>query len=103
LFLARFTLRPSTRFAAVGGPWPDMQSPWLAIDPQAPDWEEITPASGTVAINVWVPTQDQLLNPEAARGALLVKITAADTLLLDWFPTHEVPAGFSDSARVYVR
>lgn len=103
LFLGRFSLRPSTRIAAIGKLWPAMQTPYLALESQAPDWETITPATGPVAIKAWAITQDGLRNLEFPQGTFLVEMTADDTLRLDWFASHEEPAGFTDSARVYVR
>lgn len=103
LFLGRFALRPSTRLAAVGKLWPDMQTPFLALDSQAPDWETITPATGLVAIKAWAGTEDGRRIEEFPQGTFLVQMTAEDTLRVDWFASHDTPAGFTDSARVYIR
>jgi hypothetical protein len=101
-YFGRFSLRPSMAIANIGGPWPEMQTPLLATPGAV--WDTITPTSGPVATQAWgIFPKTGLANPEFPHGTFLLQMLSADTLRVEWFATHDVPAGFTDSARVYVR
>ncbi len=105
LWLARYVERDETRIISVGEQWPGMGSLVLAVDPSAPSWEAITPASGIVAIKLWLLTAEALPNTStaAAQGTLLVQLIDASRLRIDWFNTHGAVSGFTSGSRVYVR
>ena len=68
LWLARWVERRDTRIAVVGERWPGMVNQTLVVDPAAPSWEELTPASGVVALRIVVSQLRGERQPRLARG-----------------------------------
>jgi hypothetical protein len=104
LWLARYVEREETRIASVGQVWPGMTLGFLVtVDPAAPSWEDITPASGKVALRLWGIGADALPNTATPAGTLLVELTGAATLRVEWFNTHDPVTAFTAAARLYER
>lgn len=72
-----------------------------AIDPADPVPATVTPASGEVRYSLYNPFS--MPPAGSSLGALLVRMTAADTLRVEAFPGAGGPVAFTDSARVYTR
>ena len=104
LWLARYVERVETRIVGVADAWAGWWWGFLAaVDPGAPDWEAITPASGAVAVRLWTLGPDALPNPAQPAGTLLVELTGPATLRIDWFDTHDPVSAFTGAARTYER
>ncbi|MGH7568885.1 MAG: hypothetical protein ACREL9_07955 [Gemmatimonadales bacterium] len=104
LWLARYVEREETRIVSLGDAWPGMTLGHLvAVDPAAPAWESITPASGRVALRLWAIGADALPNTTYPAGTLLVELTGAATLRVEWFDTHSPVSAFTAGARTYER
>jgi hypothetical protein len=103
LFLGRWTERPETRLATFGQPWPGMPNVFLAADASALDWEEITAASGVVAVPLWNLDADARPNPAWPGGTLLLQLIDDLSLRVEWFDTHDAVPGFTPAARLYER
>lgn len=103
LWLARWVERRETRIAVVGERWPGMVNQTLAVDAAAPSWEELTPASGAVALKLWNLNAAATANLDWPAGTLLVQVLAGERLRVEWFDTHEPVGGFTTAARMYER
>jgi hypothetical protein len=104
LWLARYVERVETRIVGVADAWAGWVWGFLAaVDPAAPDWEAITPASGVVALRLWVLGWDALPNTAQPAGTLLVQLTGPATLRVEWFDTHGPVTAFTAAARTYER
>lgn len=104
LFLVRYAEREETRIVSAGDPWPGWWWGFLAaVDPAAPDWEAITPASGAVPLPLWILGLDAFPNPAQPAGTLLVELTNPSTLRVEWFDTHDPVTAFTAAARLYER
>jgi hypothetical protein len=103
LWLGRFTERPATRVAGFGELWTGMQNRILAVAAAAPDWDAITPASGTVAVKLWNLTASAEPNDTWPAGTLLLEMPDAMHLRVQWFATHDPVPGFTAAARLYSR
>ncbi len=103
LYLGRMEERHSTRFMAVGSNWPGQINPAMTIDAAAPSWEEITVASGAVALKAWAKTLDATPNLTFPHGTILVQLLSADRIRVEWFDTHGPVTSFTAQARVYER
>lgn len=104
LFLGRWVERQETRVVSAGEPWPGMPAWQIAADPGAPDWEDITPASGMVAVKLWnisVDATPNVAGPEF--GTFLLQLLDATTLRAEWFDTHDPVTAFTAAARTYGR
>jgi hypothetical protein len=99
LLLARYTERPETRIIHVGQMWPEMQNRMLAVDPDAPAWESITPASGPVSLRLWNLNLDALPRYDWPGGTLRLHMIALDRLRIEWYNIHESVEDFTASAR----
>lgn len=102
-WFGRWTEREETRVASLGHPWPGLQNRTLAADPGAPSWETITPASGRVAIRLWVVDRNARPDPGSASGTVLVEMLSPVLLRLEWFPHHNPVSGFTAAAMIYER
>jgi hypothetical protein len=104
LWLARYVERVETRIVSVGEPWAGWWWGFLAaVDPAAPDWEAITPASGAVALRLWTLGLDALPNTAQPAGTVLAQLTGPATLRVEWFDTHGPVTAFTGAARIYER
>jgi len=103
LWLGRFTERPATRVASFGEKWTGMQNFIFAVDPAAPSWETITPASGAVAFKLWNLAASAEPNYTWPGGTLLLEMPDAMHLRMQWFSTHEPVAGFTSAAKLFSR
>jgi hypothetical protein len=103
LWLGRFTERPATRIAGFGDLWTGMQNRILAVDDDAPNWDAITPASGTVAVKLWNLAASAEPNHTWPAGTLLLEMPDAMHLRMQWFATHDPVPGFTAAARLYSR
>lgn len=103
LWLARWVERQETRILSVGDPWPGMPNRLLVVDAAAPDWEDITPASGVVSMKLWNIGEDARANPTWPGGTALVQVLDGDRLQIEWFDTHEPGDSFTAAARIYER
>lgn len=101
LFLGRLQVRYATRIA--NARWTEPLIGLVTIDPEAPSWEEITPASGLVSLRAWNITREGTPNLDFPRGTLLVEMLSADRLRIEWFDTHEPVEAFTAGARVFER
>jgi hypothetical protein len=56
-----------------------------AVDPEAPRWHEVTPASGRVQLRLWElgPYPEFEMRPFPLRGSLLVEMLDAETIRLE--------------------
>jgi hypothetical protein len=73
------------------------------VDPAAPYWEDISPASGTVWLPLWEIARDGGPNVQNPLGGVLVEVLPGEKLRFEWFDTHDEPAGFTAMAAVYER
>lgn len=83
--------------------WPGMLSRPLAVDSAAPSWESITPASGEVRLKLWNLALNATPNLAQPAGTLLVQLSGATALRIEWFNTHGAVSGFTGGARMYER
>jgi hypothetical protein len=103
LWLGRYTEREETRILGIGATWPGMTNRILAVDPAAPSWEDVTPASGEVRLKLWALGFDATPNRASPAGTLIIQLPSATTLRIEWFNTHGDPPGFTGAARLYER
>jgi len=104
LWLGRLTEIQSVRVASIGYLRKGMYMPELVADPSAPDWEDITPGSGPVAIKLWYPLYPEGgPNLDRPGGTILIQLENAMRLRFEYFPTHDPVGGFTENARVYIR
>lgn len=103
LWLARWVERQETRILSVGDRWPGMPNPLLVVDAEAPDWEQITPASGAVSMRMWNIGSDARANLTWPGGTILVQVLEGERLRIEWFDTHESVTAFTAAARIYER
>lgn len=104
LWLARYVEREETRILSVGERWPGMVNRLLVVDPDAPDWEDITPDGGILTIKLWNMSSEVLPRYDWPSGTLLLEMPDADTLRVEWFDTHEpIQEMFGDQMRIYER
>jgi hypothetical protein len=102
-WLGRWVERESTRVAAIGHVWPGAPNVILAVDPAAPSWTDITPATGPVSLRLWNIALDASPNLSFPAGTVLVHLLSATSLRLEWFNTHGSVAGFTPAAKMYER
>ena len=103
LFFGRWSERPSSRLVTFGELWQGMPNRTLLSDPAAPNWEQITPSSGVVAIKLWNLDAEATQNFSWPGGTLLLEIIDDQSLRMEWFDTHGAVTEFTGSARVYER
>jgi hypothetical protein len=103
LWLGRYVEREETRIVYFGQASPGQQNRLNAVDPSAPSWEDITPASGPVAVKLWFINAQATPNLSAAAGTVLVQLLSATTLRVEWFPTHSLVPDFTAAVRTYER
>ncbi len=104
LWLARYVERDETRILSIGERWPGMQNQVVAVDPSAPDWESITPASGTVVMKLWNLSAQALPNAAGPpAGTFLIRLLAPNRLRMEWFETHAPVSDFTAAAKVFER
>jgi len=103
VWLGRLPERPSTRVASLGQLRPSGRH-LHAVDPSAPDWEDVAPDSGPIVVRLW-EIQWSTAEPNLSRpsGTLLVELQDPTHLRIEYFPTHDPVSGFTSNARVYVR
>lgn len=106
LHLARHVEVNSTRIVSFGDPPSELEFFIVAVDPSAPDWEDITPESGVVELKLWhlswdpeTPARPDLNVPA---GKLLIEMLDEETILAEYFDTHKPVGGFS-APRIYTR
>ena len=103
LWLGRYVEREETRIVGLGE-WHDGQGRGGAVDPADPSWEDITPASGIVALRLWPLGLDALPNTTMpGAGTLLIQLLDDVTLRVEWFDTHDPVTAFTTAARIYER
>jgi hypothetical protein len=73
------------------------------VDPAAPAWQQITPASGRVWLRLWQVTRDAGPDYDAPRGGVLVEVLPDERLRIEYFPTHSTQTAFTSAARLYER
>lgn len=78
LFLGRLQERDETRILAVGDLWPGQPNTLIVIDPAAPSWHEITPASGVVALKAWALERDGTPMYSYPHGTVLLEVLPED-------------------------
>lgn len=104
LWLGRYAERVETRIITIGDPWAGWWWGFLAaVDVAAPSWEDITVASGRVALPLWPLGVDARPNTAQPGGTLLVQLTGPTTLRIEWFDTHDPVTAFTAAARMYER
>ena len=106
LLLGRWVEREETRIASFGQLDTGTSSGFLqfAVDPAAPSWEDITPASGVVALRLWpIGVDARPATDRPPRGTLLLQLVDDQTLRIEWFDTHDPVTEFTGAARVYER
>ena len=103
LWLGRYSERQETRVASFGERWQGMQNFLLAVDPAAPAWEQITPASGVISMKLWNLDRDALPNYNFPGGTALIQLLDATRLRVEWFNTHSPVSAFTTAARTYER
>lgn len=103
LFLGRLAERAETRVMTVGTLWPGQPNALVVIDPAAPSWETITPASGVVALRGWSLESDGTPMYGFPHGTVLVEVLGGERIRVEWFDTHDPVSGFTPGARVYER
>jgi hypothetical protein len=103
LFLGRLQERYETRIMTVGERWTDQPNTLVVIDPAAPSWDDITEASGPVALAAWGLDRDGTPLYSFPHGTVLVEVLAGERLRIEWFDTHDEVTSFTATARVYER
>ncbi|MGH7469570.1 MAG: hypothetical protein ACRENP_16600 [Longimicrobiales bacterium] len=103
LWLGRYVEREETRVASFGQRWQGMQNYLLAVDPAAPAWEQITPATGVVSMKLWNMDRQALPNYNFPGGTLLIQLLDATRLRMEWFNTHNSVSAFTSAAVIYER
>jgi hypothetical protein len=103
-WFGRWIEREETRVVAFGHPWPGLPNRVQASSLSAPAWEEITPSSGRVAIQLWwLDFQALPINSDASSGTVLLELLDATTLRVEWFPHHDPVSEFTAAALDYER
>lgn len=104
LWLGKLPEKRTTRIVSAGYLRIGMGLNPLVADPSAPDWEDITPATGRIAIKLWNPKFDTAgPNFDWPGGTILIQLENESRLRFEYFPTHEPVGDFTPNARVYVR
>jgi hypothetical protein len=103
LFMGPLQERRELRILSVGRGWEGSWRGLTVIDPSAPDWDDITPSTGPVALRAWNLAPDATPDLDFPRGTWLLEMLDADRLRLESFDGHEAPAGFTAAARIYER
>jgi hypothetical protein len=103
LFLGPLAEREETRILVVGSMWAGMEDELSVVDTAGPSWNDITPASGVVALQLWRLGDDGLQQPHWPHGTALLEMLSETRLRLEWFVHHNPVSGFTPAARSYVR
>jgi hypothetical protein len=103
LFLGRLQERDETRILTIGKSWPGQLDPLLAIDPAAPSWDQITTASGIVALKAWRLDRDGRPLADSVEGTILIEVLANERIRIEWFERHDPVTTFTADARIYER
>lgn len=103
LWFGRWTERQETQVISIGGRWPGQDNNTLVTDVAAPEWEDITPATGKVAIKLWNLNASALANLSYPGGTVLMELLNARLLRLEFFNTHNAITDFTVAAKRYER
>ncbi|MEX0647452.1 MAG: hypothetical protein WEA56_09935 [Balneolaceae bacterium] len=103
LFLGRYVERQATRIVTFGESWPEMPNFSLVLDEDEPDWEDITPSTGVIALKLWNMNREALPNLDWQGGTMLLEMPEPDRLRVEWFDTHDPVEEFTEKAKVFVR
>lgn len=103
LWFGRWVERRETRIMHTGEAWPGSVNRLLALDAAAPSWEDLTPASGAVALKMWNLGTDARPNLDWPGGTLLLQVLEDERLRVEWFDTHDPVGAFTSAARTYER
>lgn len=103
LFMGPLQERRELRILSVGEAWEGSFRGLTVIDPAAPDWKDITPSTGPIALTAWNLGSDAAPNYVFPRGTWLLEMLSETRLRLEWFEGHQEPAGFTAAARIYER